>query len=795
VGEAAMPGEDYSVRIGQVPRPISSFVGREAEAATLSRLLDLGDARLITFTGPGGVGKTRLALESVANRKTAGDVPVDVIPLASIRDHRLVIRGIARAIGVPEQPGLSDVESLARGIGDNRRLIVLDNFEQVVDAGPWLAELLARCPRLILVCTSRLRLNIQGESLIPVPPLDLPANDQRDSLDAVRSVPAIALFIQRARQTRPDFDLTHDNCADVIGVCRRLDGLPLAIELAAARLSMLSLGALRSGLDHPFELLAGGTRDNPPRLQSLGDAINWSYELLEPDEQQMLRILSVFLGGWTVEAASAVAGVPIGRAFARIASLNEKSLVRAMSSIDERMPRFTMLETIREFGLEELAREDEVESVRGAHAAYFLAYAESVSPKLDQADQGRWLDLIEADHDNFRLALAWYHVRGDSERGARLAGALLRFWDTRDYLAEGRRWLEAMLALSAPVSDPAPVARATQALAEIMLWQADYAAASEVYGRAMALFQSSSDRLGELRCLRGLALIDISTRELDRAARWIRVADEIARETHDPLARVDNEYARGALLARADNDYMRGALERVLGRHADAEASMLRSFHVREQLGDRSEVLAALGDLAEIATLRGDMQTALQRWNASLELTREVGEVWCFAWYLEGIAHLLVLSHRAELACQLLGAAGSWRTAMNSPVLLFGGTEMKPYHLARNELGAERYDALYQEGAQLTLEAATELAQLYTREIAQPAPSVGPTPDWWEPLGLTAREGEIFLLLRDRLSNKEIGERLFISPRTASTHVASILAKLEVRSRRDIPTVAKRLGV
>jgi len=782
MSEAVMPGEGNSGRIGGVSRPISSFVGRETEAATLSRLLEYGDVRLITFTGPGGVGKTRLALETVASRKSVSDVLVDVVPLASIRDYRLVIRTIARAIGVPEQPGLSDVESLARGIGDSRRLIVLDNLEQVVDAGPWLAELLAHCSGLILVCTSRVRLNIQGESLIPVPPLALPPNDQRVSPDSARTVPAIALFIQRARQTQPDFELTADNCADGIDVCHRLDGLPLAIELAAARLSLLSLGALRSGLDHRFELLAGGTRDHPPRLQSLGEAINWSYQLLEPHEQQMLRALSVFLGGWTVESASAVAGIQVSQAFARIASLNEKSLVRTMPSIDERTPRFTMLETIREFGLEDLSHKDELDSVRAAHAAYFLTYVESISPRLDQADQGHWLDLIEADHDNIRQALDWYHALGDAGRGVRLAGAMLRFWDTRDYLAEGRRHLEAMLALPAPIPDPASVARATEALAELTLWQADYVASKSAYSKAMELYQSYANRVGEVRCLTCLALIDISTRELERAERWIRAAEEITRKVDPPAA-------------WADIDYARGALQRVLGRNADAEASMWRSFQIREQIGDRSEALASLCELAEIATQRGGVQTALQRWSEVLDRAREVGEVWCIALYLEGIAHVLLISDRVEQACRLLGAAGGWRTAMNSPVMLLGGTEMKPYELAREQIGAERYNALMQEGGRLSLESATVLAQEYVNDIGEPMSSDGPTSDWWEPLGLTAREGEIFLLLRDRLTNKEIGERLYISPRTASTHVASILAKLEVSSRRDIPTVAKRLGV
>jgi predicted ATPase len=693
-----MPSHGNSGRVGQVSRPISSFVGREVEAATLSRLLESGDVRLITFTGPGGVGKTRLALETVAGRKSAGDLPVDVVSLASIRDYRLVIGSIARAIGVPEQPGLSDVESLARGIGDSRRLIVLDNLEQVVDAGPWLAEVLALCPGLTLVCTSRVRLNIQGESLIPVPPLAVPPADHPVSPDSARTVPAIALFVQRARQTQPDFDLADENCADVIAVCRRLDGLPLAIELAAARLSLLSLGALRSGLDHPLELLAGGTRDNPPRLQSLGDAINWSYDLLEPHEQRMLRVLSIFLGGWTVESAAAVAGVPVSQAFDRIASLNEKSLVRAMPSTDSHIPRFTMLETIREFGLEELAHRGELESARGAHAAYFLAYAESISPRLDQADQGHWLDILEADHDNVRQALDWYLGLGDAEHGVRLAGAMLRFWDTRDYIAEGRRYLEAMLALPAPNSDPAPVARATEALAELTLWQADYAASESAYARALELYRSVANRVGEVRCLACLALVAISTRELERAERWIVAADEIAHGIDAPAARANVAYARGAL-------------QRLLGRLSEAEASMWCAFEAREQIGDRSEALAAVFELAEIATQRGDFAVALQRWNDALDRNRDVGEVWCTALYLEGIAHILLLSHRVEPACRLLAAAEAWRTAMNSPVMLLGGTEMKPYELARGQLGAERYDAIIQEGGQLTLESAVMLAQ------------------------------------------------------------------------------------
>src|SRR4051794_16041106 len=313
----------------RVPVPATSFIAREMELETITALLQRPDVRLVTLVGPGGVGKTRLALRVVADEADAFDSRVDVISLAPIREHGLVLRTIARALGIPEQAGLTELEALARGIGDRRRLIVLDNLEQVIAIGPEMGELLSRCPQLTLLATSRIRLNIAGEYLVQIQPLDLPEQIGRVAPEMAETAPAIALFIERARQSQTHFTLTAANCADVIAICQKLDGLPLAIELAAARLAILSPGVLRARLDQRFRLLTGGPQDQPARLRSLSDAIDWSYSLLTEAEQTMLRVLAIFLGGWTISAAAEVAGLDDADAFDLIVSLDEKSLVRA----------------------------------------------------------------------------------------------------------------------------------------------------------------------------------------------------------------------------------------------------------------------------------------------------------------------------------------------------------------------------------------------------------------------------------------------------------------------------------
>jgi non-specific serine/threonine protein kinase len=596
------------------------------------------------------------------------------------------------------------------------------------------------------------------------------------------TAPAIALFIERARQSQTHFTLTAANCADVIAICQKLDGLPLAIELAAARLAILSPGVLRARLDQRFRLLTGGPQDQPARLRSLSDAIDWSYSLLTEAEQTMLRVLAIFLGGWTISAAAEVAGLDDADAFDLIVSLDEKSLVRAMTATDDHAPRFTMLETIREYGLQLLQDREEIAAVRTAHAARFLELAEQAGPELDRANQGIWLDRLEIEHDNIRLALDWFRETHDADRGIRMASALFRFWDTRDYLSEGRQWIDVMLNLPGEVTETHAKAVALQALAELSLWQTDFAEADARYEEALLLFTALGDEAGRLRSLTGQTLAAISVRDLDRA-------DQLLDKVEGAVQRTDD------LIARASADYAIGVLHRVRGHLNDAEAFIQRAFAAREAAGDRSDAMNAVGDLAEIATLRGDYGTAAERWSDALERTYEFGERWCLAWYLEGMADLLVLTNRAEPACPLLGAAAQWRDTNNAPAMRLGGTEMRPFEMAKAELGDRLYDRLVNEGRALTLEAAIERAQAFTFD-ADPPPRLSPNrPDPMTRFGLTLREYDVFLMLCQRLTDKEIARSLFISPRTVGSHVNAILGKLGMTSRRDVPAMAAQLGV
>ena len=529
-------------------------------------------------------------------------------------------------------------------------------------------------------------------------------------------------------------------------------------------------------------MLTDGPRDQPARLRSLSDAIDWSYDLLEPSEQAMLRHLAIFLGGWTVSAAAVVAGLATDDAFDLIASLADKSLVRNMPQIDERDPRFTMLETIREYGLQLVETRGEMADLRSAHAACFLAIAERAAPELDMADQGFWLDLLETEHNNIRQALDWYRDQGDADRGVRLASSMFRFWDTRDYLTEGRNRLEQMLSLPGGADRSPARARGLEALAELSLWQVDFAMASDRYTQARALFEALDDLSGLARSIKGQVLAAISVRDLERAGWLVEELGPIAQRANDPTAVADADAAAGTLFG-------------VLHEFDKADACMLRVLACREEMGDRSDALNAACQLAEIATKRGDYGLAQQRWSDALIRTYEVGERWCSAFYLEGIAHLLVLTGRSQAACQLLGAATAWRDANNAPPMQLGGTELEPYILARDHLGAAEYEHYLGEGRPLRLEDAIEIAQTYSFASLSADESVAPGARILREMGLTAREGEIFILLCERLTDREIGDALFISPRTVSTHVNAILGKLTLGSRRDVPALATRLGI
>jgi predicted ATPase len=440
------PPRTLDARPGNLPEQLTSFVGREAELAEVRRLLDR--TRLLTLTGAGGSGKTRLALDVAAQLLGEFGDGAFFVDLSSVTDPVLVPAVVARALRVPELPGRPILESLRDHLRDKELLLVVDNFEQVAEAGAVLEELLTTAPGVKVLVTSRVALALRGEQELVVPPLQLPHPQRLADADAVGRSEAVRLFVERAQAVRPEFRLTDQNAPAVAEITARLDGLPLAIELAATRTRVLTPEQMLPRLQQRLSMLTSGARTLPDRQRTLRDAIAWSYDLLEEAERRLFARLSVFAGGWTLESAEAVCD-PEGLgldALDGLASLVGQSVV-VRTEPAEGQPRFSMLETIREFGQERLAEDGDLEQVRRRHAEHFLDPALAAEPHLTGADQGEWLDRCDLEQANLRAALRWAADAGQADRAQEAAGALWRFWQQRGHLTEGRRRLEELLAL------------------------------------------------------------------------------------------------------------------------------------------------------------------------------------------------------------------------------------------------------------------------------------------------------------------------------------------------------------
>ncbi len=654
-----------------LPAPVTPVIGREDDLAAAAALLCRSDVRLVTITGLGGIGKTRLGLEIAVTVLASFPDGVFFVSLAAVRDPALVRSAIARTLGVQEGAGQSLHERLIGHLRVKRLLLVLDNFEHLLPAADSVADLLAACPWLKVLVTSRAPLHLHGEHEWSVDPLPLPAARDAADVRAIARSPAVELFRQRAVAVKRDFRLTEENAEAIAAICVKLDGVPLAIELAAARIRSLSPATLLTRMEHRLAILTGGPENLPARQQTLRGAIDWSYDLLAADEQRLFRRLGVFVGGWTMAAAEAVSGAgDIGLTVLDcLESLIGKSLVRQVEAVGD-TPRFAMLETVREYGLERLATSGEAVAVQCAHAAYFLLLAETVEPKLIGPDQTAVLAQLEGEHDNLRAALRWAREYHEAETGLRLAGALWRFWQAHGYLNEGREWLEGLLALDHHADDRSPPsvrARALIGAAMLAFRQNDYRRAAALSEESLALCRALGDRVGIAEALNVRGLAADSLGDAPHAASLYAESLALHRQLGSAwkisvslinlgiLARAQGEYARaralmeeGLILRRKMGDTwgianalrILGLIAQDQGDYAGAAPLHEESLLLCKTLGDRQGIAIALANLGHIAGVQGNSLRATPLFEESLTLSRALGDRRTTARALSGLGDI-----------------------------------------------------------------------------------------------------------------------------------------------------------
>jgi predicted ATPase/transcriptional regulator with XRE-family HTH domain len=709
--------------IDTLPLPTSPIIGRDDELAIAVGLLRSGDARLVTVTGPGGVGKTRLSLEiarTLAPEMVDGGAMVELGPIA---DPSLVVPAVAATLGLRETSDRPPSEAVRDHLRTRRMLLVLDNCEHLLEhVATLVADLLATAPGLRVIASSRPPLRIRGEHVLALAPLALPAAGEPVALDAVARVPAIALFVERARAVRPDFALTSGNAADIVAICARLDGLPLAIELAAIRLRALTPAALVSLLSERLRVLTAGPHDAPERHRTLRAAIEWSHDLLSDDQQALFRRLAVFAGGCSLEAAAAVA--TDDDPFAALDGL-EALVDQGLATRDDASAvlRFGMLETVREYAQERLRSSEEAEAVAARHAAHLLGLAELAGQMLHGREPRVWLDRLEREQDNLRAALAWSLGEaggdGDPVTALRLAAALWPYWHMRGHFQEGHGWLERAIARAGEV-DPAARAAAFHTLANVANNLEDHARAERLYTESLRLSETLDDQDSAAAALVGLGMVATNRGDFDRARDLLNRAHLIIQERGDGIAGVPCLYALGRLaiaagdldaadahyaeirrLSDPDNIGVRAYLDleaaQIARYRGDLEhaASRVESCLGRfREIGERRAEATSLAELGHLALLRGDMEhaSALLRQAAELhvELHDELGLTRC----LEGYA-ALTAREEPNLAARLIGVTDAWRERIGTARLpAERALHRQAVDTARDALGEERFAAL-----------------------------------------------------------------------------------------------------
>jgi predicted ATPase len=739
------PPDAVTARPTKLPVPRTRFVGREKERAALRALLAEPEVRIVTLTGFGGIGKTRLALQvadELAGRFPAG---VTFVPLESARDADQMVAAISRTLGARETAASTLLDSLKEHLASTARtpmLLVLDNFEQVTAAAPTIAELVAVAPAMKVVVTSRSPLHVYGEHEFPVPPLALPDLDALPSVERLSQFESVALFLQRAQAVKPDFALTKENAPAVAEICAQLDGLPLALELAAARVKLLSPSAMQSRLERRLQLLTGGALDLPARQRTLRGAIEWSYDLLNEDEQKLFRRLAVFADGCTLEASEAVCNAKEDLGLDPLdgmASMVDKSLVRQIETAGTE-PRFVMLETIREYAVERLSESGDEPITLRAHAAYFLVLAEEIGSAREASvmDSAEWLDRCEREHENLRAALGWICANDQAQWGLRMGGVLFQFWEHREHISEGREWLARLLALPSAAPRDRVRARAVFGAGVLAGVQMDYGLANSLLTESLEISRETGDKWAAAVSLNALAVTALAQRNVAAARSlseqnlevWRELGDKAAvarslsnlasvvKEQGDyPLARTLYDEALGAFREIGDAT----AAARVLNKKGDvardqgdiAEARRLyeQSLETFREFGDRWGTALALTDLGNLARERRDFPSARSLYRDSLRIFHELDYKRGVAQILENLACAVADQGEARRALALAGSAAALRHSLGTPL---GSSEQAKLEAslesARKRLAGSEGASAWMEGWTTPLEKTVEAA-------------------------------------------------------------------------------------